>query len=69
MMKTIISRLDGKERIVDDEQELFDTIKRVIMLDITSRRTIGQNAHNLVVEKYSLQAHVDSLFKLYHSKP
>lgn len=54
---------------VDDEQELFDTIKKIIMLDITTRRTIGQNAHNLVVEKYSLQAHVDSLFKLYHSKP
>lgn len=54
---------------VDDEQELFDTIKKIIMLDITTRRIIGQNAHNLVVEKYSLQAHVDSLFKLYRSKP
>ena len=54
---------------VDAEQELFDIIKKIIRLDVTTRKAIGQNAHNLVVEKYSLQAHVDSLYTIYNSKP
>lgn len=51
----------------DSETELFDKIKFVMSLPESSRIQIGKNAHNTVIEKYSVKSHVKALLKLYNT--
>lgn len=47
--------------------ELFEKIKSVIQSEKSARAKIGSNAHNSVIQKYSLESHIKSLLTLYKS--
>ena len=53
---------------VDADQELFETIKKIVKLEKDTRTAIGQKAHEVVVNRYSIGPHIDALFHLYKSK-
>lgn len=53
---------------VDNEIELYNKIKTCLLLDKEKRTLIGNNAHETVIKKFSLQSHIDALLQLYNSK-
>lgn len=65
--ETIEEAISGWTVRPGNDIELFEKIKGVIGLNESARTQIGLNAHNAILEKYSLEAHVQTLLKLYQS--
>ena len=53
---------------VDNENHLFQTIKKIISLDENVVENIKNQAHKTVFENFSIQNHVDKLMQIYTSK-
>jgi glycosyltransferase involved in cell wall biosynthesis len=53
---------------VENENDLFEKIKKCYLLDSYSRNKIGEKAKQTVIEKYSLKSHTKTLLTLYQSK-
>lgn len=53
---------------VENEDDLFEKIKKCYLLDSYSRTKMGEKAKQTVIEKYSLQSHIKALLTLYQSK-
>lgn len=64
----IIEGKNGWVVSVDNEIELHQKIKYCLLLDKKTRTEIGNNANEIVVKKFSLKSHVNTLLQLYNSK-
>lgn len=50
---------------VGDENDLYNTLKHVLLLNHKQRTEIGLRAKKFVIENYSLETHINQLMKIY----
>ncbi|GEC79212.1 glycosyltransferase [Flavobacterium aquatile] len=53
---------------VNDENELYQKIKKCIEINSETRKSIEDNAKSTVVDNFSLQNHINKLMQLYKTK-
>lgn len=64
----ITNKVSGWLVNVDDDDDLYATIKNIAAMDPESRRKVGAAGRNTIVEKYSIGSHIEKLKAIYLKK-